>query len=76
MSSCGKCIFKPFCRSAWAVCSSFKNTDNFVEVVRCKDCENWDKAKVNKKGSLVCPVSNMEIYASDFCSKGKRKAQQ
>ena len=31
MSTCGKCIFKPFCRSAWAVCSSFKDRDRYAD---------------------------------------------
>lgn len=37
MSNCGRCIFKPFCQSAWAVCSSFKDRDKYAdrnEVIR------------------------------------------
>ena len=37
MSSCAKCIFKPFCHSAGYVCSSFKDKDRFAdrnEVIR------------------------------------------
>ena len=44
-----------------------------VEVVRCKDCVYWPKAKVNRKGFLICPASGMEIKATDFCSYGERK---
>lgn len=37
MSTCAKCIFKPFCHSAGYVCSSFKDKDRFAdrnEVIR------------------------------------------
>ena len=44
-----------------------------VEVVRCKDCVYWPKAKVNRKGFLICPASGMEITAKDFCSYGERR---
>ena len=44
-----------------------------VEVVRCCDCEQWDKATVNRKGFLICPASGMEIMSDDYCSYGKRK---
>ena len=43
-------------------------------VVRCRDCVNWEKAKVNSKGFLICPASGMEIMATDFCSYGERNA--
>ena len=44
-----------------------------IEVVRCEECFWWDKAKVNKKGFLICPISGMEIFNYDFCSYGERK---
>lgn len=44
-----------------------------VEVVRCEECFWWDKAKVNKKGFLICPISGMEIHNYDYCSYGERK---
>ena len=37
MSTCAKCIYKPFCKSAGYVCSSFKDRDRFAdrdEVIR------------------------------------------
>ena len=42
-------------------------TDNVVEVVRCKDCNGYDKHRrhCNYCGSLV--------FDDDFCSHGKRK---
>ena len=44
-----------------------------VEVVRCRYCEYWKKAKVNKKGFLICPASGMEITARAFSSYGERR---
>ena len=47
-----------------------------VEVVFCKDCIYQKDAKVNCKGFIICPASNMEITDDDYCSYGKRKAGQ
>lgn len=44
-----------------------------VEVVRCRDCFYWMKAKVNRSGFLVCPKSGMEIVATDYCSRAERR---
>ncbi len=49
---------------------------DLVPVVRCRDCAYWPKAKVNKKGFLICPASGMEIMANDFCSYGERTADK
>ena len=46
------------------------------EVVRCRDCVYWQKAKMNRKGFLICPASGMEIMAKDFCSYGERRADE
>jgi hypothetical protein len=31
------------------------------------------KAKVNRKGFLICPASGMEITDDDYCSYGAKK---
>jgi hypothetical protein len=41
-----------------------------AEVVRCKDCQYYQDAKINKKGFLICPASGMEITETDYCSYG------
>lgn len=46
---------------------------NLAPVIRCKDCYYWMKAKVNKKGFLICPASGMEITATDFCSYAEKR---
>lgn len=43
-----------------------------AEVVRCKDCQYYQDAKINKKGFLICPASGMEITETDYCSYGAR----
>lgn len=43
-----------------------------VEVVRCKDCQYYQDAKINKKGFLICPAFGMEITETDYCSYGVR----
>ena len=44
-----------------------------VEVIKCRNCFYWMKAKVNRSGNLVCPKSGMEIVATDFCSKADKR---
>lgn len=44
-----------------------------VEVIKCRDCFYWMKAKVNRSGNLVCPKSGMEIVATDYCSRAERR---
>lgn len=44
-----------------------------AEVVKCRDCFYWMKAKVNRSGGLVCPKSGMEILATDYCSKAEKR---
>lgn len=43
-----------------------------AEVVRCKDCQYYQDARINKKGFLICPASGMEITETDYCSYGVR----
>ena len=56
-------------------CESFKNKNNYVEVVRCKDCSEWDSHKPDdaeyKYGR--CSLHDAEMERNDFCSYGKRR---
>ena len=47
-------------------------TIDAVPVVRCRECRYRQKAKVNRKGFLICPASGMEITDDDYCSYGER----
>lgn len=45
------------------------------ELIRCRECENWKKAKVSKEGHLICPKTKMKILVRTYCSSGERKAE-
>jgi hypothetical protein len=47
-------------------------TIDAVPVVRCRECIYRQKAKVNRKGFLICPASGMEITDDDYCSYGAK----
>ena len=81
MYNCEKCIHEELCdqpgRQLWGHltketdCSDFKDSTNFVEVVRCKDCKH-----LGFKG-LCDGVCNKKmvgiIKPDDFCSHGERR---
>ena len=50
-----------------------QKTIDAVPVVRCENCINKERAKVNANGFLICPASGMEITDDDFCSYGEPK---
>ena len=64
-------------------CENFKNKADFVEVVRCKDCEKFiEKGEEFLKNDVygICEKSRTgffddgeEVYGNDFCSRGVRK---
>ena len=43
-----------------------------VEVLKCKNCYYFKRARINEKGFKICPISGMEITDYDFCSYGDR----
>ena len=55
----------------------FKNKADFVEVVRCKDCEHYKpqstSAHWNNKKRYCCRSATVKANDYDFCSYGKRK---
>lgn len=57
-------VFEQILNSAAAV--------DAVDVVFCENCIYQKDAKVNCKGFIICPVSNMEITDDDYCSYGER----
>lgn len=73
-----KLRFCPECGKELGMESKQKPTtaEAAVDVVRCKECIYWRKAKTNSKGFLICPASGMEIMANDFCSYGERTADK
>ena len=82
---CNDCIYEKMCEGRYERehCYSFKDKANFVEVVRCKDCEHWhneghDMLINQDYGSCTCkywehPTEYFEMAENDFCSYGKRR---
>lgn len=70
--TCKECICYEVCENGQLFetpCVHYKNKADFVEVVRCKDCE-----RVNKyKDRYFCSADNYEMDSDDFCSCGKRE---
>ena len=83
--TCGECIHADICKEVnggWfspkniAYCKGFKDSTNFVGVVRCKDCKNYGGVAFGD----VCrrwsaPLAGMKncTRPNDFCSYGERK---
>lgn len=62
-------------RKAMDIVDTFPAAD-VVEVVRCRDCENWDTDWVPShagKGQYFCPILVQVTDADFYCGCGKRK---
>ena len=84
MYDCEKCLHEEMCdqpsRHLWGTlngekeCSDFKDRNNYVEVVRCKDCVNYCGFEHCKNGICdVDSVSKRAVYPNDFCSYGEKR---
>ena len=81
MATCKDCIHKELCNTHGYIdadeCGCFKNKADFVEVVRCKDCQ-WATKRINDnelfkyqcRNTIACGKPRREV---DFCSYGERK---
>ena len=58
-----ECLKKP--------CKDFKNKADFVEVVRCKDCEHYE-ADIICEGVGYCNEHQKGMRENNFCSYGER----
>ena len=96
MTLCEKCIHGNTCASrddmdmedelALISCFSFKNKADFVEVVRCKECEHGRELNDFEKRCYIeeCVAcskihSNSDrlvMLPTDFCSYGERKDEE
>lgn len=81
MTTCKDCVYYPACNyKMW--CDLFKEKTNFVEVVRCEDCQHFI-SKENLTDEYDNPLGydglcdNIDKYTdtNDFCSCGKRKTE-
>ena len=95
MKMCGDCIYYPIC-GQWVEesetfpeieggCKVFKSKADFVEVVRCKNCEHWH---YTGKGLMddrvgICGNDDFPFHCeqrpitreTDFCSYGERRKE-
>ena len=56
----------------WRLIADTPTVEDAVQVVRCKDCEHFGDATVNKKGFLICPNTGMDIWDECYCAHGER----
>ena len=86
--ACKDCMHYKTCRIAYrngddrvlqnSPCANFKNKSNFVEVVRCKDCNHWNcvsKITEHMGCDIFCDLYGREYPTNpeDFCSYGERR---
>lgn len=63
-------------------CRYFKNKSNVVEVVRCKDCKEWQPSdQVTRCGKCHSKQWDndyfyYETFENDFCSYGERRCNK
>lgn len=81
--TCRDCIYNRVCPKAKHIenyhltgeCSDFKNKEDFVEVIRCKDCIHYSPDK--KSGLFHTPCNRVFAlcicHEDSFCSYGERK---
>lgn len=52
-----------------------KQSENFVEVVRCKECEyhHWEQEPCHGKTIHKCSVLDAEVFRDFYCYYGKPK---
>ena len=48
-------------------------TIDAIEVVRCKDCKNWDTSWISNDGFYYCPMIDRLTPGDFFCADGERR---
>ena len=77
--TCKDCLYYEVCPLGLAIkgktgtCLKFKNKADFVEVVRCKDCQH---RSTDDFRSFYCRKDDVECKDDDFCSYGVRKDKE
>ena len=77
MKTCSDCLYYEVCQNRYSwldqedntkyiTCEKFKNKADFVEVCRCKDCENYN-------GHRYCTYHADPVLDDDFCSYGEKR---
>ena len=80
MATCKECIHFEVCEPYTAPnesypevggCYGFKSKDEFVQVVRCKECSYYQPTE---GGKPLCVLHTIAVARDDFCSNGARRA--
>ena len=51
----------------------YDNAPDAVEVVRCKDCKDWDKNWESRTEFHYCPMIDGSTSGDFFCADGERR---
>lgn len=75
MATCKECIHYDICifhikDNENEKCPHFKIAADVIPIVRCKDCEHYDKGGCNHFGYHTYTP---DVDEDDFCSYGRRK---
>ena len=55
-----------------SVCGMIEGAES-IEVVRCKDCKNWDTSWISNDGFYYCPMIDRLTPGDFFCADGERR---
>ena len=75
---CRKCVHYDLCEHSTIIdkeiqCKDFVSKEDFVEIVRCKDCEKAEELTVLGEKILSCRHWNTHTCEpTDFCRYGER----
>lgn len=53
--------------------------NDFVEVIRCKDCVSWDTSwnpEMALEGAYWCSTHDTYMFGNDYCSMAERKKEE
>lgn len=59
------------CNNVEELCENFKNKADFVEVVRCKDCNKTIGRSIT--GDRLCVVHEISVPDDYYCASGERR---
>ena len=90
MAECKECVHYSVCQyhideeteMTVEECSNFKNKANFVEVIRCKDCECYmpqipPRGEVPEAGFCIGSFEPVKfVLGTDFCPHGNKKERK
>ena len=70
MKNCKDCLYHEMCPfnisgAEAEQCKTYDAKENYVKVVRCKDCVNRDKNR-------WCKIKASYTHESEYCSDGER----